>query len=68
MSGTKKGGKKSAVKNKQTNPDFYRIIGSKGGSVKGTNKGFAAMSPERHSEISRRGGMHWAKKREGVAS
>lgn len=43
MAGTKKGGKRAAKTNlKNHGKDFYRIIGSKGGSVKGIKKGFAA--------------------------
>jgi general stress protein YciG len=40
-----------------------RILGRMGGSVKGVKKGFAAMTPERRSEISRKGGLAPHKKR-----
>lgn len=40
MSGTKAGGLKTRDKNLASNPDYYRIIGAKGGSVK-FPKGFA---------------------------
>ena len=43
MSGTKAGGKKTAITNKLKHGDnYYAEIGRKGGSVKGTLKGFAS--------------------------
>lgn len=44
MSGTRTGGLKAAAKNLSSNPDFYKIIGAKGGR-NGTTGGFAA-NPE----------------------
>lgn len=41
MAGTSAGGKKAAAKNLANNPDFYRVIGSKGGK-NGTTGGFYA--------------------------
>ena len=41
MSGTVKGGKTTALKNKQRDPNFYRKIGAIGGK-KGKTGGFAA--------------------------
>ena len=41
MAGTKIGGKVTATKNKQRDPNFYRKIGSMGGQ-KGRTGGFAA--------------------------
>lgn len=43
MAGTKKGGQRAAKTNlKKHGKDFYRIIGSKGGSVKSPKKGFGS--------------------------
>lgn len=48
MAGTIEGGKKAAAKNKANNPNFYREIGRKGGSIsKGggfTDRKFAKMA------------------------
>ena len=44
MAGSSDGGKKAAAKNLAKNPNFYRDIGRKGGSVKGTAGGFASNS------------------------
>lgn len=44
MAGSRDGGKKAAAKNLAKNPNFYRDIGRKGGSVKGTTGGFASNS------------------------
>lgn len=41
MSGNITGGKKSAMKNLANDPDFYKKIGSRGGSRTGVIKGFA---------------------------
>ena len=41
MAGTIKGGKMTAIKNKQRDPNFYRKIGAMGGQ-KGKTGGFAA--------------------------
>lgn len=61
MAGTKAGGKKAAQKNLAKDPNFYAKIGKMGGSVKGTQGGFAA-NPElariagaKGGRISRRG-------------
>lgn len=58
MPGTRIGGQKAAKKNiKLYGPDFYRIIGSKGGQAKdGKPKGFAAMSIEKVKAAGRKGG------------
>lgn len=58
MSGTKLGGQRAAASNiKKYGPDFYRRIGSIGGS-KPTSvpKGFAAMSPEQRRAAGAKGG------------
>lgn len=63
MAGTRTGGLQAAATNKALHgPDFYKRIGAKGGSVKGTKGGFASMTPEERSHwgtvggaISRRG-------------
>lgn len=44
MAGTIAGGRKAAAKNKANNPDFYRIIGTKGGK-NGNTGGFAVKIP-----------------------
>lgn len=36
--------------------EWYRNLGRKGGSVKGTQGGFASMTPEQRSEAGRKGG------------
>ena len=61
MSGNQAGGKKAAEKNKRLyGEDFYKKIGSKGGSktmAEGAKpKGFAA-NIQRASEAGRRGGL-----------
>lgn len=55
MAGTKEGGKKSAVKNKELHgEDFYSRIGRKGGK-NGHTGGFAS-NPELAREAGRKGG------------
>lgn len=45
MAGTIEGGRKAAETNrKKYGEDFYKVQGSKGGSVKGIKKGFACDS------------------------
>lgn len=44
MAGTREGGLKAAAKNKASNPNFYAIIGQKGG-YKGTTGGWAQKTP-----------------------
>ena len=57
MSGTVAGGRKASATNKAKYGDeFYSAIGRLGGSVGGTKKGFAAMTPEERAEHGRRGG------------
>lgn len=57
MAGTKIGGLKAAIKNKENHGElFYQIIGSKGGKKTGIIKGFAAMTPEKRKELGARGG------------
>lgn len=56
MAGTIEGGVKAAQSNRERHgEDYYKIIGSKGGSVKGVMKGFA-LSRERASAAGRKGG------------
>ena len=55
MSGTKEGGLKSRDKNYQISPDFYRIIGGKGGRAK-VPKGFSMMDRNKVAEAGRKGG------------
>lgn len=56
MAGTKAGGAKAAATNiKNYGEDFYRKIGKKGGSVKGTPGGFGS-NPELAREAGRKGG------------
>lgn len=52
MAGTIKGGKMTAMKNKQRDPDFYKKIGAKGGKI-GKTGGFAA------GEAGRRRASEW---------
>ena len=58
MPGTKAGGLKAASTNRERHgADFYRSIGSRGGSAPTTKpKGFAA-NPLRAREAGRRGGL-----------
>jgi general stress protein YciG len=57
MAGTIEGGKKAEQSNKERHgQDFYKKIGTMGGSVK-TRKGFALMSLEKRSEAGRAGGQ-----------
>lgn len=60
MSGNKIGGLKAAKTNLKKNPDFYRIIGSKGGRA-GNTGGFHAH-PELASEAGRKGGKNSSRK------
>lgn len=56
MSGTKAGGLKCALKNKELHgDDWYKIIGQIGGRVKGLKKGFAA-NPELAETAGAKGG------------
>lgn len=56
MPGTKAGGLKAAQKNKERDPDFYKKIGSRGGSAeKKAPAGFAA-DRELASIAGRKGG------------
>lgn len=50
MAGTTLGGLKAAIKNKARDPDFYKVIGAKGGR-NGTTGGFA-----NDRELARRAG------------
>lgn len=54
MTGTRTGGLKAAAKNLTSNPDFYKIIGAKGGK-NGTTGGFAA-NPELAAIAGAKGG------------
>jgi general stress protein YciG len=56
MAGNRAGGLKTREKNLARNPDYYREMGRMGGSVKGTQGGFASMTPEQRSEAGRKGG------------
>lgn len=60
MAGNTIGGIKARDKNLAKNPNFYKEIGSRGGSVTfashGVIKGFATMSPEKLKEVSAKGG------------
>jgi uncharacterized protein len=56
MAGNRIGGQKAAEKNKKSDPNFYRLIGSKGGSKLGVKKGFAAMDKEKVREAGKKGG------------
>jgi hypothetical protein len=65
MSGTRTGGQKARDANKAKHgPDFYRLIGAKGGAVKGIKKGYAlhpelaGVSGAVGGRISRRNGEH----------
>jgi len=56
MAGNSIGGKKAAAANKERHgDDFYSKIGTKGGSVKGVKKGFAA-NPDLARKVGARGG------------
>lgn len=60
MAGTREGGIRSRDKNLATDPDFYRKIGAKGGSL-GTTGGFyadrklASVAGRKGGSVSRRG-------------
>jgi general stress protein YciG len=56
MAGTIAGGKLAAQKNLARDPDFYKRIGSRGGSKTGIEKGFSLMSYEKRAEAGRKGG------------
>lgn len=56
MAGTKEGGIKASITNKQKyGEDFYKIMGKKGGQVTGVLKGFA-LDPERAKRAGQKGG------------
>ncbi len=55
MAGTKEGGRKAAAKNLARNPNFYAMIGAKGGK-NGHTGGFAA-NPELARIAGRKGGQ-----------
>lgn len=56
MSGTKAGGLKASVTNKEKHgEDFYKKIGQKGGKKKGILKGFA-LNPKLASIAGKKGG------------
>lgn len=56
MAGTRAGGHKAAAKNKLLNPDFYKLIGHKGGIARSNeNRGFA-----RDPELAARAGCKGA--------
>lgn len=55
MSGSRAGGKKTAIKITKKDPDFYKKIGSIGGK-NGHTGGWAHMSTERHRALSAKGG------------
>lgn len=55
MAGTQAGGKLAAQKITANDPDFYKKIGSKGGSAK-VPKGFATMTPEERRAAGKKGG------------
>lgn len=58
MSGTKAGSRKSVETNRaKYGPDFYQKTGALGGSAPHKIRGFQAMTPERLSEVSRKGGL-----------
>lgn len=59
MSGTAAGGLNAAKTNKEKHGlDFYQRIGSKGGLVKGTKKGFAAMDRDKIVAAGAKGGSN----------
>lgn len=55
MTGTREGGKKTATKNKANNPNFYREIGRKGGSI--SKGGVFGKDPEFAKMAGTLGGM-----------
>ena len=57
MAGTKEGGKKASITNKEKHgEDFYKRIGSKGGKSGDHSKGGFAANPELAREAGRKGG------------
>ena len=56
MSGTREGGLRAAEKNLAKDPLYYSKIGRRGGSVRGTPKGFASMTREQVSKAGAKGG------------
>lgn len=58
MAGTKSGGILASQTNKARHgEDFYKKIGSKGGSKTGLPKGFAVMERKKHIMLSTKGGQ-----------
>lgn len=60
MAGTKDGGAKAGKSNLAKDPDFYRKIAKKSWENPNRNngRGFAALSKEKHLEVSRKGGLN----------
>ena len=57
MAGTKEGGKKTALKNKQLHgEDYYSRLGKKGGSVKHPETRWFTLNPELASKYGKKGG------------
>ena len=56
MSGTKIGGLKAAEANKANDPDFYRKMGQKGGSVSHPETRLFRLNKDLAREAGRRGG------------
>lgn len=57
MAGTREGGLKAARTNlSQYGPDFYALIGAKGGSKRNIAKGFAVWPTAKHRAASSKGG------------
>jgi hypothetical protein len=54
--------KRNAQEMGKVDPMFWRNKGKLGGSVKGIEKGFSKMSPERRSEIARAAGIESQRK------
>jgi general stress protein YciG len=55
VAGTRSGGLKAAIKNKQRRPDFYPEIGRKGGKI--SRGGGFALNRELAREAGRKGGQ-----------
>jgi general stress protein YciG len=57
MAGTRAGGIKSREANLAKNPNHYKEISVMGGNTPKTKPaGFASMTPEKHKELSAKGG------------
>lgn len=63
MAGTRAGGLKAAIKNKELHgEDFYRNIGWMGGAIKNSKKGFGSMDKNKIKKAGAKGGSKGKRK------